>query len=131
MIRSPATTRRMAWLALVAVVLMAVVPTVSRITASLASHAGPVLMELCTTAGRVMVDVSPFIGEQKQAHAMADMGHACDYCALLPPLQLLLLALLVLLLRPSLRQGPRHYQVVLRPVRNLRGLGSQAPPLPL
>lgn len=121
----------MAWLALVAVLLMAVVPTASRITASFVSHAGPVLMELCTTAGRVMVDVSPFIGEQEQVHAMDDMGHACDYCALLPPLQLLLLMLLALLLRPSSREGPRYYGITLRPVRNLRGLGSQAPPLAL
>ena len=119
----------MSWLAFLAVLLMTAMPTIGRIVASVAPQATPVLMEMCTTAGRSLVDVSPFIAPEAPARPMQAMAEACDYCTLLPPLQLVLLVLCAQLLRPPPHRRARSYRIVPRAVRNLRGLGSQAPPV--
>lgn len=124
--RSSASFRRMAWLALAAVVLSVAMPTASRFMAA-ASTAAPLLMEMCTAAGRQVMDVSAFAPTEQPPPAMADMS-ACGYCVLATPLPLvLLLAGLLVLLRP---QPPvvRRYLRRLRSPRNVRGLGAQAPP---
>lgn len=129
--RSSASFRRMAWLALAAVVLSLAMPTASRVLAAVAPGTAPVLMEMCTAAGTKLVDVSPFLGDETPAPPMPAMTEACDYCVLVPPLTLALALLFLLLLH--LPQSPlrRRYVFFPNPLRNLRGLGSQAPPIAL
>ncbi|MCR6663236.1 MAG: DUF2946 family protein [Luteimonas sp.] len=125
---------RMAPLALIAALLLALVPTASRIIASVAPAAQPILMELCTGAGTHTIDVSPFIAVEDPrpvATASSMTGEACGYCALLPPFALLLLSVVAWLPRTP-RATPLHFVApFLRWPRNLRGLGSQAPPIAL
>jgi hypothetical protein len=118
----------MAWLALVAVLLMSAMPMVSRVLATTA-QAGPILMEMCTTAGRQLIDVSPFIPAAEQSvQPPTVMSDACGYCMLATPLPLVLLVLGLLGLVPTRPPVVRYYRLFLPLPRNLRGLGSQAPP---
>lgn len=124
----------MAWLALVAVLLGALVPTISRAVASGTSGAAAVLMEMCTPAGRQMVDVSALLwGQDEPAPPppAAAMDEACAYCVLAPPLPLVLALLLALVLYPALVPASRFCFLLPPSPRNLRGLGSRAPPLAL
>ncbi|HRN61764.1 MAG TPA: DUF2946 family protein [Luteimonas sp.] len=132
MTRSTALFRRMAWLALAAALLATAMPTVSRALSVLLPQSVPVWMEMCTTAGTQLVDVSPFLGEQSPPQPQTGAVDACDYCVLATPLPLVLALLAVCLLAPASRL-PRLRATVplLRSPRNLRGLGSQAPPLAL
>jgi len=129
MIRSSASFRRMAWLALVAVLLASVMPTASRVIAATVSKAAPILMEMCTSAGRQVLDVSPFIATEEPASPAVAAMDACDYCVLATPLPLVLLLFCLLALFPGQPSVVRHYLALLRLPRNTRGLGSQAPPL--
>lgn len=121
----------MAWLALVAALLMAVAPAVSRVVVATASKSVPVLMELCTASGIKMIDVTPFIGESEAVPPVVPphMDEACAYCTLATPLPLVLLLLFALLLAPATSLPARFSPFSPRPRRNLRGLGSQAPPV--
>lgn len=121
----------MAWLALAAALLMAVAPAVSRVVMASASKAVPVLMELCTASGTQLIDVAPFLGESEPAPpAMTShLDEACAYCTLSTPLPLLLLLFFAWLLRPAAALLPRPYLFSPHALRNLRGLGSQAPPI--
>lgn len=121
----------MARLALVAVLLTVAVPTASRVISTLAPTLAPVLMEMCTTAGLQVRDVSAVLpGDEPAPPPVAPMD-ACDYCVLSAPPPLLLLALLLLALLPVRTPIAGRRLALPRPPRNLRGLGSQAPPLPL
>lgn len=134
MVRGSAAFRRMTWLALVAVLLGAVVPTVSRAVASAVPGAVPLLMEMCTPAGRKMMDVSRLVadwGEPAPAPPAAAMDEACAYCVLAPPLPLLLALVLALLLYPALAPACWRRAPLPQSPRNLRGLGARAPPVPL
>lgn len=132
MARDSTAFRHMAVLALAAMLLVAVAPTVSRVLAATASKTGPVLMEMCTMAGLKLIDVSPFPGgtDDEPATPAAPMGPACDYCVLATPLPIVLLLLFALLpwaprrlVFPAMSVAPRFR-------RNMRGLGGQAPPHP-
>lgn len=130
--RSPALFRLMLRLSLVAVLLMSVAPAVSRVLAAGDAARAPILMELCTSAGLKLIDVSSFIGADEPAtpaHSAVDA--ACGYCLLATPLPLLLLLVLALVF--GLAAGPlfRPYTAVMPRPRNPRGLGSQGPPLVL
>lgn len=132
MTRGSSGFRRMAWLALVAVLLGAVVPTVSRAVASAAPGALPLLLEMCTPAGRKMVDMSLLAaewGESAPPVPLAAMDEACSYCVLVPPLPLVLALLLALLLYPVLAPAIWLSSLVPQAPRNLRGLGARAPPI--
>ena len=128
---NPARFRRMAWLALVAVLLTVAAPTVSRVLASTLAKTAPVLMEMCTRVGSQLVDASPFIAGEQPDRPMTAMDDVCGYCVLATPLPVLLLLLCLLTLRPSLSATLRPYAALLRSPRNTRGLGSQAPPIAL
>lgn len=124
--------RRMTWLALLAVLLGAVVPTVSRVVASSGPGTAPLLMEMCTPAGRMMMDVSLLLADGDGAPPPSTaMDDACAYCVLSPPLPLLLALLVALLLHPAVAPAPRRCFLLPQPPRNLRGLGARAPPIPL
>lgn len=129
-----ASTRHMATLAMIAALLLALVPTASRIIASVVPTAQPVLMELCTGAGTRVVDVSPFIAAEAPppvATTASMTGEACGYCALLPLLSTAVPALAAWVPLASRSASSRAVAPVLPWPRNRRGLGSQAPPVTL
>lgn len=117
-------------LALLAVLLMALAPALSRVLAD----AGPRMLqgwaELCTASGLKWVDT----GKQSPVaqlplgggHAMT--GGDCDYCHLAGLLPLLLL--FVCAAFPRLLAGRLVFPAAprMRPRPNLRGLGGQGPP---
>lgn len=124
----------MAWLALVATVLAALMPTASRVIASAADHAAPMLHEMCAAAGTKLFDASPVPvdGHDDPAAPMSHaMGDACDYCVLATTLTLLLVLLAAWTLLPRATLASLSCSARLKPNRNMRGLGSQAPPFAL
>ena len=132
----------MARLALAAMLLMALAPTISRTLASGADPNGPVLrvLQMCTTAGLQVQSIASFLGDDVAGFGGADdhpaphphePGDACGYCSLVTPLPLLLLLLCGLLALSPVAPLFRHRIVARRTLRNLRGLGAQGPPLPL
>ncbi len=118
MFRRPAFLRAMTRLAWLAVVLMVVMPSASRV---LAASAPPAWTEVCSADGHG----GP--GLPAGAHADAD----CGYCLLGAPLPLSQAAAPPLPPRPATALGlpadppPRAWRV------RLSCLGSRAPPLPL
>lgn len=124
----------MAWAALVATVLASFMPTASRVIASAADDAAPVLLEMCTAAGSKLFDATPpgADGHGDPAAPMSHaMGEACDYCVLAPPLPTLPLLPGAWTLLPQAALATLPSPARLKLNRNLRGLGSQAPPLAL
>jgi hypothetical protein len=118
-------------LALIAMLLVAFAPSISRV---LASGTGEVLAggsQLCSSMG---LKTLPSAGSASPADAPVSQmpvggGDLCDYCPLAASLPMVLLALVFLLPVlhrhvPPLRVAPR-----LRVVHNLRGLGSRGPPI--
>lgn len=132
MTRGSRSFRRMAWLAVLAMLLIAAVPTVSRVLAATMPTVGPALQQMCTAAGLKVVEVLP-IGDEGTApvQPMTTMGDVCGYCLLSTPVPVVVLLVFALLLRAPPPPTPRAYSLFLRLPRNLRGLGSQAPPLAL
>lgn len=123
----------MSRLALLAVLLMALVPSVSRMMARADTQVLEGWVELCTTSGLKWFDTGKQSESGKTSPAKHDawMGENCAYCRLvdlLPPI-----LLLVLLVFPCLHAlHVAHACAPLqRMLRNVRGLGSQAPPFPL
>jgi hypothetical protein len=134
MSRRPSIRRHLAVLALLAALLAALAPTVSRTLAATAAKGTPILMEMCTMAGIQLIDVSPFLGASDGDPApspppAAPMAPACDYCVLATPLLVVLALLLAALAWRPAPPADRRYALAQRPLRNLRGLGSQAPPV--
>jgi len=122
----------MAWLALAAALLMAAMPTVGRVLAAADAGARPILMELCTHAGIQLVDVSAFVGDPAPpAGGASAMDPDCAYCVLATPLLAVLAVLLVLLRYPPRSPAARRSLPSPQGWRNLRGLGSQGPPVAL
>ena len=124
-IRSPAFQRPMRALALAAVLLLALMPSVARLLSQrvvAGAHAGWV--ELCTMTGLKLVKLDPAAPDGGQA----DHGGDCDYCplghSLATPgaLPKLVLASQKPLKAPLLR-APQQ-----RPDTPAIGLGSRGPP---
>lgn len=130
----------MTWLALVAVLLMSLMPTVSRVLAGASNAASGMqaLVEMCTTGGLRWVDISSMVADARIGQDDRNAGDhdggiddACGYCALSTPLTLLLLLFCALLAWLPRAPTPPRYRPWLQPLRNTRGLGAQAPPLTL
>jgi hypothetical protein len=117
-------------LALVAVLLMAFAPTISRVLAGGATQVLGGWTELCTTQGLKWVDTgAQSDAEKSPAPAPTPMGSDCAYCPLAASLSLVLL--FFFLVYPPLtggRSAPLHRPPP-RAIVNLRGLGSQGPPV--
>lgn len=125
--------RRMAWLAMAAALLMAVMPTASRVAAVGGAGDGG-LIELCTAAGLKLVSIASFGVEAPDAPPSAPSpmsAAACGYCVLPAALAVVLLLLLMSHQRLASFQTWRWQSPLLRPPRNAHGLGAQGPPLPL
>lgn len=122
-------------LALVATLLMALAPSVTRWVASAGTQVLAGWTELCTTDGVKWIDTraespvgsSPF--EKAPTPAGVPMGADCAYCVLSAVLPLLLLG--IVLLFPRLADGFIGSAVTLPRTRrlSLRGLGGQGPPI--
>ncbi|MEP6906865.1 MAG: DUF2946 family protein [Pseudoxanthomonas sp.] len=133
MLRNATLQRLMARLALVAVLLLAFAPVMSRWMKGDALQFLPGLSEICTTSGLKSIDVS---GWGSEAPKLPGAGHLgmdadCGYCTLLAGTALLLLAV-ALLSPPALSRDMPAWQLL--PVRMssiFPGLGSRGPPLAL
>ncbi|KAF1687233.1 hypothetical protein B1992_04415 [Pseudoxanthomonas broegbernensis] len=116
-------------LALLAVLLLALAPSVSRALSAGSTQVLAGWSELCTTMGLQLLP-SPARSLSGEPAPAPVNGDYCDYCPLAASLPLVLLALALLLLawpqggRLSLPPAPR-----LRMAANLRGLGSRGPPI--
>ena len=122
--------RPMTRLALIAVLMMALSPAVSRWIASSSTQWLPGLVELCTVQGLKLVDLSGFGGDPAKS---PPPGHAmqadCAYCPLLAGAALLLLA--AALLFPQELASVLPARAASPPVFSslFPGLGSRGPPL--
>jgi hypothetical protein len=117
-------------LALLAALLMAFAPSVTRWVSDTGSQVLAGWTELCTTGGIKWVDTragSPM--EESPAPAGMPMGAECAYCMLAAALPLLLLC--IALLFPRLSGDVIASVVTLPRTRRLRlrGLGGQGPPV--
>ena len=131
-IRSSSFQRPMRALALVAVLLLALMPSASRLLASraVADGHGSGWAELCTVAGLKLVKLAPATpqapGDPAQGH-----GHDgdCAYCPLLASLSTPTAGPVLLLaaLPPSTVPALRISQFAAAP--RIGGLGSRGPPL--
>lgn len=127
----------MAQLALAAMLLLALAPTVSRgLQASVAPGSAVMrLVELCTSAG-MQTRLLPAIPAGQVGHGDGqpnqpdphDGTDACGYCSLTVPPPVVLLLACVLLLPLPVAPAFRFRVFLPRSLRNLRGLGAQAPP---
>ena len=121
--------RPMTRLALIAVLLMALSPAVSRWIASSSTQWLPGLVELCTVQGLKLVEVSGFGGDPAKS---PPPGHAmqadCAYCPLLADAALLLAAALLF---PQVLASALPARAASPPVfsSSFPGLGSRGPPL--
>lgn len=123
-------------LALLAALLVAFAPTVSRMLVGHGALPAPQLTELCTSAGLQLADVATvFADHSAHGHEIppttphhGEDGNVCDYCALAASLSLPLPALHAIAPPPAagepLLPAPR-----LKTIANLRGLGGQGPPI--
>ena len=117
-------------LALVAALLMALAPSVTRWVTSAGTQVLAGWTELCTTDGIKWVDTRADSSVEKAPPpAGMPMGADCAYCVLAALLPLLLLC--IALTFPRL-MGDAIAHVVMRPRARrtrLRGLGGQGPPI--
>jgi hypothetical protein len=95
------------------------------------------LVELCTASGmqtRLLPAMPSALGERGGGHPGQPDPHpgdACGYCALAVPPPLVLLSARLPWVTAAVAPVFRRYTPASRSLRNLRGLGAQAPPLPL
>jgi hypothetical protein len=131
MLRSRPFRHWMARLALAAVLLLALAPTVSRWVESSGQRLPGALLAMCTSGGMSLVKpASPWAdGQGEQAPAGAAADEYCPHCPLLAKVTPLLLAIIAL---PLLRAEPPRVDADLpRYVAAFlpRGLGARGPPI--
>lgn len=122
----------MARLAMLAVLLMALAPSVSRVFAAGTTQVLEGWTELCTTAGLAWVDTaaqSPVKKSPQPAGMPADAD--CAYCPLASSLPLVLLVVCLLFPRVAAGKATTFDTGWRRVETNRRGLGSQGPPIRL
>lgn len=116
-------------LALLAVLLLALAPSVSRVLASGSTQLLAGWSELCTTMGLQTLPSEARSLDGSPASVLPPGGELCDYCPLAAALSLLVL--FVALVLPVLN-GSRGFDLGITRARsfaNFRGLGSQGPPI--
>jgi hypothetical protein len=136
MLRSRPFRHWMARLALAAVLLLALAPTVSRWVESSRQRLPDALLAMCTGDGLSLVrPASAWTDVQADQGQPAPVGAAqdehCPHCPLLAKITPLLLAALVL---APLRAGPPPVDAPTRALPAIvlpHGLGARGPPLPL
>lgn len=119
---------RMTLLALAAILLLALLPTLGRLAQAGQGAAAGAWTQLCTMSGMKLVKLPPFSIGQPAAPAPDRGGSDCDYCPLLSMLTLAVAALVLALLGfAPVTPAPRRIrppQIRLHP----SGLGSRGPP---
>lgn len=115
-------------LALLAVLLLALAPSVSRVLASGTTQVLAGWSELCTSMGLKTLPSEARSLSDMPAPGMPAGGDYCDYCPLAASLSLLILFLAFLLPMPPKAVSPTWTVPRLRIPANLRGLGGQGPP---
>ena len=131
MIRSRRFQYWIARLALAAIVLLALVPTVSRALDSGARHMPEPMAAMCTSGGLSWATPASVLhtGQQTPTPAAPMQDDYCAYCPLLAaavPAQMIVI--LVPAMLPS-TQLPEAHAPPLRDVIVLRGLGARGPPI--
>lgn len=128
-LRSTRFQHWMARLALAAILLLSVMPSVSRWLESTAPRLPDAVLAMCTVDGLAMQPASLLGDAGKLPAPTGAMPDDCGYCPLLASLTPLLLALVILL--PPLRRVllPTWAQPALHAVPLLRGLGARGPPI--
>lgn len=128
--RSPAFHRRMARLALAAMLLLACVPTLGRLLAGPAPQDNGRWVQLCTMAGLQQVQL-PGLGDPLDPPAPQPSGATPDHCPYCPLLQSLappVSAVAIAVPQPLLRSLPARAASATPPGRWPTGLGSRGPP---
>ena len=128
-LRSTRFQHWMARLALAAILLLSVMPSVSRWLESTAPRLPDAVLAMCTVDGLAMQPASLLGDAGKPPAPTGAMPDETPYCPLLASLTPLLLALVMLL--PPLRRVllPTWTQPALCAVPLLRGLGARGPPI--
>ena len=124
-IRSPAFQRPMRALALAAVLLLALMPSVARLLSQrvdTGAHAGWV--ELCTMTGLKLVKLDPATPDSGKA----EHGGDCDYCPLLHSLAAPGALPKLMLAAQKPQRSPELRTPQQRPDMPAIGLGSRGPP---
>ncbi|WP_460735181.1 DUF2946 family protein [Lysobacter tyrosinilyticus] len=132
--RNPTFQLRMALLALVATLLLVLVPTVGRVLSSASDASSGVWAQMCTMAGLKLVklapgDANPLTPKPSPVPTGGDAMQDCAYCPLLNAMAVLVLWV-VLAFPQVVVRALRWWRA---PVRYTRwypcGLGSRGPPL--
>ena len=131
MIRSRQFQFWIARLALAAILLMAIAPTMSRWLESGTQRLPDAFAAMCTTSGMSWLQPPSLLqtGEEVPAPAGPMQDEYCGYCPLVASVMPLLLAVILLLpMSPSLRL-PQGHAPPIRGITLLRGLGARGPPI--
>ena len=120
---------RMNLLALVAVMLLALLPTLGRLAQAGHGVAADVWTQMCTMTGMKLVKLPLTAGQQGAPTPVPDhAGMDCDYCPLLSVLGAAVVALVLALL--GFAQSPAPFRCAQPPGTSFypTGLGSRGPP---
>ena len=129
--RSPCFHRLMSRLALLAVLMLVLMPAAGRLMEA-ASEPDGILTQMCTMAGLQMVMIPLGEVDPGAPPPAGGMAMDCEYCLLSAALAVLLLSLILVFAQAA---GQRLPSVFLVPRNNGRGhpsgLGSRGPPIAL
>jgi hypothetical protein len=129
--RSTAFQRRMTRLALAAMLLLALLPTVGRLLSARGDGSlGGAWAQMCTLSGLKLVKIAPDASSNPAIPApVGDAGMSdCPYCPLANAIVALVLWAALVPPMPALRSWPQQACSRQRPCRHPCGLGSRGPP---
>lgn len=129
-VHSSALARNLARLALLAALLLAIAPSISRVLGNAGNRMPAGWVELCTRAGLTWVEAASLPGSPLPAPATPASGDDCPYCPLAASLPLIPLPPCLSLPRPAagmldIPPCPRLHASVCA-----NGPGCRGPPLP-
>lgn len=126
--------RRMSWLALVAMLLLAALPTLGRLAAGPGTPDG-VWAQICTMAGLKLVKLAPGDASPLDPPPVSPAGEGgampgpdCAYCPLLAAVVVLLLSIAFALPPHATRRPAEARRAAPWRFRHPSGLGSRGPP---
>ena len=129
--RTPAFHRRMALLALAAMLLLLALPTVGRVLAGSSADAQGVWAQMCTMAGLKLVKIAPDTSPIDPPAPKPMPGDDCAYCPVLGGLVLLLAWTLFAAPQQARTTSPSWRTLLPRTFEHPSGLGSRGPPIAL
>jgi Protein of unknown function (DUF2946) len=123
--RNSRLQRYLANVALVAMLLLAFAPSLSRWLVS--NNADAAWTEICTISGMKLVQISDF--NQAALPEPMPMGQDCAYCPLATTIAALLIAIAIIFPRISERFISHSQHIIHRTFLYPSGLGSRGPPI--